>query len=66
MSVGREPEHLAMVKVVSREVDAGDPDELTQSTPYKWRLREGVARTQGTSGIVETGRACWSAKPTSQ
>ena len=38
MSVGREPEHLAMIGVVSREVDSGDADEVRQSTPYEWRL----------------------------
>lgn len=53
-TVNRELEDLAMVKVVSREFDSDDGDRVTQFTPYRWRLKEGIAKGLVTSGLMET------------
>jgi hypothetical protein len=58
ITVGRELEDLAMIKAVSRELDSDDSEEVRQMTPYRWRLRDVVARGLESSGLREVIKAC--------
>ena len=46
-----ELEDLMLIKVVNREADVADGDELRQTTPYKWHLSENVARLIEDTGL---------------
>ena len=39
MTANRELEDLMMIKVIKREPDLEEGQELGQTTPYKWQLR---------------------------
>ena len=55
-TVGRELEDLAMIRVISRELDTDD--EVRQTTPYKWRLKDDIAWILESSELMETIKAC--------
>jgi hypothetical protein len=42
-----------MLGVVSRELDVDGADDVRQTTPYRWRLKEVTATLLKTSGLVE-------------
>jgi hypothetical protein len=58
ITVNRELEDLTLLRVVRRELESDDPNEVTQTTPYKWRLNATVARGLEASGLMEVIRAC--------
>ena len=57
-TVGRELEDLAMIKVVSRDLDVNETDEIRQTTPYAWRLRDEIAIALETTEFMGIIKAC--------
>jgi hypothetical protein len=52
-TVNRELEDLAMLRVVSRELELDEADDVKQTTPYRWRLKDQIATRLTTSGLME-------------
>jgi len=53
VTVGRELEDLAMIKVVKREVDSDNSDEMAETAPYRWRLKDATVIALRSSGLME-------------
>ena len=54
MIATRELEDLMMIQVVKREPDLLAGEELTQTTPYKWQLRNEISELITKTGLLSS------------